>query len=137
MDNDSKIVKTVDSACGERIAAQIGKKGLHNLLDCTLCASDCDEFGGVASLFHAFVDIIAHETKMGQIAFTVRHPADDRGICPKGKPEGFMVPWDFDPKETAKMVRQLAREALRVYRGVGIDPAEYYGSMDFESQFAD
>lgn len=132
-------VKTEDeiSQSAERLVAQIENKGLHNLLECTLDESECDEFGGVASLYHAFVDVIAHETRFGQIAFTVRHPADDRDKCPEGKPEGFMVPWDFDVVETARMVRKLAVAARNIYKKLGIDPAEYYGAMDLNSQTAD
>jgi hypothetical protein len=134
-----RIAKTEDemSQSAERLVAQIEKKGLHNLLECTLDESECDDFGGVASLYHAFVDVIAHETRFGQIAFTVRHPADDRDKCPSGKPEGFMVPWDFDVKDTARMVRKLAIAARGIYKNLNIDPAEYYGAMDLDSQTAD
>lgn len=134
-----RAAKTADemSQSAEKVAAQIESKGLHNLLECTLDESECDHFGGVASLYHSFVDVIAHETKLGQIAFTVRHPADDRDKCPVGKPEGFMVPWDFDAKETAKMVRRLAIEARAIYKKLDIDPADYYGSLDVDAQLED
>lgn len=113
-----------DVADSERIAQHVESKNLHKLLECTLDPLESDEFGGGACLYHAGVCVIAYERYPGQLAFDVLHPADDRHLCQEGVPAGFAVPWDFDAKLTAKLVRQLATKATELYLKLGISELE-------------
>lgn len=105
---------------GEVLAEHLTGKGLHDLLEATLDPMTTEEFGSGACLYHAFVSIIAHENLKGDIEFQVLHPADDRDICPVGKPDGFSVPWEFNSFDTAKKVRRLAAAANSIYRSLGL-----------------
>lgn len=103
----------------EAISTHLENKGLPALLECTLDPMTTEDFGSGACLYHNSVCVIAYDYE-DSLAFGVLHPADEREICPEGEPRPFSVPWDFDPQETAKMIRRLAADANRIYKKLGI-----------------
>jgi len=105
----------------EEVMIHVETKGIHDLLECTLDVMVTEEFGSGACLYHNYVCIIAYDAANGRVGFGVLHPADDKDKCPPYEPNGFSVPWEFDPKETAKRIRRLALEANVLYKKLGIE----------------
>lgn len=106
----------------EEIMEHVEKKGLQNILDCTLDVMTTEEFGSGACLYHNYVCIIVYDMgSSSRIGIGVLHPADDKEKCPPFEPAGFAVPWDFDAKETAKSIRRLAQAANKLYKDLGIE----------------
>jgi hypothetical protein len=108
----------------EKIVEHLRQKKLDDFLECELDTMPSKEFGPGASLYHAFVDVVAHRDG-DMLRFDVLHPADERDKCPVGKPEGFSVPLDFNPLAVSQKIRRLAREAAAIYEKMGINVREY------------